>query len=212
MLTIKQVMQLYAVTDSRWLNGRRLVDCVAQALAGGVTMVQLREKTLDQAAFIAEGKAIAALCRQARVPFVIDDNLAVAKAVDADGIHVGQTDMPLAAVKASWGPDKIIGVSAETLAQAKAAAAGGADYLGVGAVFPTQTKLDAETVSLATLQAITSAVDIPVCAIGGIELANIPALYPSGIDGVALVSAIFAAPDITAAAQALKTQTAPFQA
>ncbi|MFD1485021.1 thiamine phosphate synthase [Lacticaseibacillus baoqingensis] len=202
MPNLTQQLKLYAVTDRHWLAGRTLVDCVTKALAGGVSMVQLREKHMAQADFIAEACAIKKVCQTFQVPFLINDDLAVAQAVDADGIHVGQADLDAAAIKAQWGPNKIVGVSAQTVAQAQAAQAAGADYLGVGAVFPTATKTDAVSVSIATLQAITAAVTIPVVAIGGIHAENLLQLQHTGIVGVALVSELFDQADIqTHAAQ-----------
>lgn len=199
----KHAMRLYAVTDRMWLNGRPLSDDVEAALKGGVSMVQLREKDLDHNAFLAEAAAIGALCRQYKVPFIINDNVEIALAVGADGVHVGQSDMRVREVRRRVGDAMIIGVSAQTAAQAQEAEAGGADYLGVGAMFTTSTKKDARPVARETLRAICGAVRIPVCAIGGIGKDNILQLAGTGVDGVALVSAIFAAPDITAACREL---------
>lgn len=208
MQNLAKKLSLYAVTDRHWLNGRTLADCVKAAIAGGVTMVQLREKNLAEADFIAEARVIKAVCAAANVPFLIDDSLAVAKAVDADGIHVGQKDMAAQAVRAQWGPEKILGVSAQTVPEALAAQQAGADYLGVGAVFPTDTKKDAVDVPLATLRAITEAVAIPVVAIGGIHPNNLRQLDGTGIAGVALVSEIFAQGDIQGNAAKLAAQVA----
>ncbi|WP_179395828.1 thiamine phosphate synthase [Lacticaseibacillus absianus] len=205
-MTLRDDLTLYAVTDRAWLNGRRLVDCVEAALQGGVTMVQLREKHLDRATFIAEARALKSLCARYAVPLLINDDLTVAQAVDADGLHVGQSDLAAGTVRAQWQPGKLLGVSAQTVETALAAEAAGADYLGVGAVFPTSTKADAVDVPLATLRAITQAVHIPVVAIGGIDALTLPQLTGSGLAGVAVVSALFAAPDITASAQALRRQ------
>ncbi|MBE5967857.1 MAG: thiamine phosphate synthase [Lachnospiraceae bacterium] len=203
----KENLLLYAVTDRSWLNGRSLYDDIKQALKGGVTFVQLREKTLDEENFLAEAREIKGLCRRYQVPFVINNNVALAKAVDADGVHVGQSDMEAGMARKMLGPDKIIGVSAQTVEQAVLAEERGADYLGVGAVFPTGTKADAEEVSLETLKAICKAVRIPVIAIGGISKENVMQLRESGICGVAVVSALFAQPDIEKAARKLKELT-----
>ena len=197
-------LQLYAVTDSRWLNGDSLAAAVEKALAGGVTCVQLREKHLPFDEFLRIAKEIKALCQNYHVPFIVDDNLDIALACDADGLHIGQNDMPAAKARELLGPDKILGVSAQTIEQAVAACQDGADYLGVGAVFPTGTKTDAVEVPLDTLKAITAAVDIPVVAIGGINADNITQLSGTGIAGAAVVSAIFAQEDIKKAAAKLR--------
>lgn len=198
---------LYAVTDRHWLNNRTLTDVVRESLEGGVTMLQLREKTLAEPAFLAEAKELQALCREYHVPFIVNDNVDIALAMDADGVHVGQSDMEALDVRAKLGPDKIVGVSAQTVEQALLAEKHGADYLGVGAVFPTGSKDDADDVSYDTLKAICQAVSIPVVAIGGINRDNVARLADSGICGVAVISAIYGAPDIRAAAQELKAAT-----
>ena len=198
-------LRLYAVTDRSWLHGRSLADDVEQALLGGAGFLQLREKELDEAAFLREAREIRALTARYGVPFVINDAVEVALACAADGVHIGQEDMQLAAARDRLGPKMIIGVSVQTVAQAQAAAAAGADYLGVGAVFPTATKPDAAEVMPDTLRAICKAVTIPVVAIGGISAENMKELAGSGIDGVAVVSAIFAAADIRHAATTLHT-------
>ena len=200
----KQDLLLYAVTDRHWLHGRSLYSVVKESLDGGATFLQLREKSLDDAAFLLEAKELQALCRSYRVPFIVNDNVDIALAVDADGVHVGQHDMAAGDVRARLGRDKILGVSAQTVEQAKRAEAQGADYLGVGAVFPTGTKDDAALLSHDTLRAICEAVSIPVVAIGGITQENLPQLAGSGISGIAVVSAIYAAADIPAAARSLK--------
>ena len=197
-------LQLYAVTDSRWLKGGSLAEAVEKALAGGVTCVQLREKHLPFDEFLRTAKEIKSLCQSYHVPFIVDDNLDIALACDADGLHIGQNDMPAAKARKLLGPDKILGVSAQTVEQAIAACRDGADYLGVGAVFPTGTKTDAVKVPLDTLKAITAAVDIPVVAIGGINADNIAELSGTGITGAAVVSAIFAQDDIKKAAANLR--------
>lgn len=181
----KKDMQLYAVTDRSWLKGDTLYHQVEQALKGGATFVQLREKELDQETFLQEAKEIKALCASYHVPFVINDNVDIALAIDADGVHVGQSDMEAGDVRQKLGRDKIIGVSAGTVEQALLAQERGADYLGVGAVFPTGTKKDANNLSPDILKNICDAVDIPVVAIGGITKDNIKELKGSGIDGIA---------------------------
>lgn len=200
----KKDLLLYAVTDRSWLGEESLYSQVEKAIKGGATFVQLREKELDEEHFLEEAKEIKELCKKYRVPFVINDNVEIALAVDVDGVHVGQSDMEAGDVRAKLGSDKIIGVSAQTVEQALAAQEHGADYLGVGAVFPTGSKADAQEVSYETLQAICEAVDIPVIAIGGIGTGNIDELSGSGICGIAVISAIFAQKDIEGAARELK--------
>lgn len=200
----EQDLLLYAVTDRHWLNGRSLRDVVEESLRGGVTMLQLREKSLAEPAFLAEARELQALCRDYHVPFIVNDNVDIALAMDADGVHVGQSDMEAGDVRAKLGPDKIIGVSAQTVAQALQAEAHGADYLGVGAVFPTGSKADAKEVEWDVLREICQAVSIPVVAIGGITQENVTELAGTGICGVAVISAIYAQEDIPAAAKNLK--------
>lgn len=195
---------LYAVTDRSWLGGETLRSQVERALKGGATFIQLREKELDEGDFLEEAKEIQKLCREYHVPFVINDNVEIAAAIGADGVHVGQSDMEAGDVRRRLGPDKIIGVSAQTAEQALRAQEHGADYLGVGAVFPTGSKADATEVSRETLEEICRAVDIPVIAIGGIGRENVMELKGSGICGIAVISAIFAQKDIEAAAAELK--------
>lgn len=197
-------MLLYAVTDRAWLNGATLESQVEQALKGGATFVQLREKELDEETFLEEAKKIKKLCGKYHVPFVINDNVDIALAVDADGVHVGQSDMEAGKVREKLGPDKIIGVSCKTVEQALLAKKHGADYLGVGAMYPTGTKKDATAVTPAALSEICHAVDIPVVAIGGINKDRLEPLKGTGVDGVVVVSAIFAAEDIEKAAKELK--------
>jgi len=203
----KKSLLLYAVTDRSWLNGKSLYEQVEEAIKGGTTFVQLREKNLDEDAFLNEAKEIQQLCRKYRIPFVINDNVEIAKKINADGVHVGQSDMEAADVRDIIGDDKILGVSAQTVEQAVLAEKQGADYLGVGAVFPTGSKADAEDVSCETLKAICQAVKIPVVAIGGIGAGNVLKLKDSGIAGIAVISAIFAAEDIRAATKKLKQLT-----
>ena len=203
----KKDLLLYAVTDRSWLNGATLYEQVEQALKGGATFIQLREKELGGKQFLEEAIEIKKLCKRYQVPFVINDNVDIALAMDADGVHVGQSDMEAGDVREKLGEDKIIGVSAQTVEQAVLAEMRGADYLGVGAVFPTGSKADADDVSHETLKAICEAVHIPVVAIGGISRNNVEQLSGSGIDGIAVISAIFAQPDIEQATAELKART-----
>ena len=200
-------LRLYAVTDRSGLVIVTLSDGVKAALRGGATMVQLREKSLTQADFLQEAKTLAALCARFQIPFLINDNLEIALACNADGVHVGQDDMDPQKARALLGPGKILGVSAHTVDQALAAEKTGADYLGVGAVFSTATKQDAASVPLETVREICQAVSIPVVAIGGISADNILSLQNSGVVGAAVVSALFAAEDIFSAAQNLSRLT-----
>lgn len=201
-------LMLYAVTDRSWLRGgEALRSQVEKALQGGASFVQLREKELSDDEFLKEALEIRELCRKYNVPFVINDNVEVAMAADADGVHVGQSDMEAGEVRRRIGRDKILGISAASVEQAMLAEKKGADYLGVGAVFPTSSKSDAEEVSFETLKEICEAVSIPVVAIGGINAGNVMKLAGSGICGVAVISALFAQPDIAAAAAELKELT-----
>ena len=203
----KKDLLLYAVTDRHWLNGRTLYSVVKESLDGGVTFLQLREKELDEVHFLEEAKELQQLCREYQVPFIVNDNVDIAIAMDADGVHVGQSDMEAGDVRAKLGSDKIIGVSAQTVEQAILAEKHGADYLGVGAVFPTGSKDDADDVSYETLKAICEAVSIPVIAIGGITQENVKELAGSGICGIAVISAIYAQKDIRKASEDLKKET-----
>lgn len=203
-MKLSNAMLLYAVTDRTWLGEKTLAEQVEQAIQGGVTMVQLREKNLGFEEFVQEAREIKKITDHYQIPFVINDDVEVAVASGADGIHVGQSDMEAGNVRARLGEGKIIGVSAQTVEQALLAERSGADYLGVGAVFSTSTKLDAQEVSYDTLKAICDAVKIPVVAIGGITAENLKELKGSGADGVAVVSAIFAKTDVAAAARALR--------
>lgn len=203
----KKDLLLYAVTDRYWTGEQTLYQQVEDCLKGGATFVQLREKTLDEENFLKEAIEIQKLCRCYHVPFVINDNVKIALAMNADGVHVGQSDMEAGDVRSKLGEDKIIGVSAQTVEQALRAEARGADYLGVGAVFPTGSKDDAVDVSHETLKAICEAVSIPVIAIGGIGTHNVKELSGTGICGIAVISAIFAQPDIESATRKLKALT-----
>ena len=205
--TTTDELLLYAVTDRAWLGNETLYEQVEKALKGGATFIQLREKNLDEESFLQEAIEIKELCKKYNVPFVINDNVDIAIKMDADGVHVGQSDMEAGDVRKKLGPDKIIGVSAQTVEQAILAEKHGADYLGVGAVFPTGSKDDAEDVPLETLKAICEAVSIPVIAIGGITKDNVKELAGSGICGIAVISAIFASKDIEAATKELKVNT-----
>lgn len=194
---------LYAVTDRTWLGTASLAEKVEAAIQGGVTFLQLREKRLAYAEFIKEAVEIKKITGRAGIPFVINDDVEVALACDAGGVHTGQGDMPAADIRRRIGKEKILGVSVNTVEQAVWAERDGADYLGVGAVFSTLTKPDADTVSFETLKAICKSVSIPVVAIGGINRNNALKLSGSGISGIAAVSAIFAQDDVGAAAEEL---------
>ncbi len=199
----KKSMLLYAVTDRAWLNGRNLEDDVEEALKAGVTFVQLREKHASYDEMVDLAKKIKALTDRYNVPFVIDDNIEVAKAVDADGVHIGQSDTEAKKARQMLGNDKIIGVSASNVKEAVEAEKNGADYIGIGAMFPTDTKKDHRDLTFEEAKKITSSVNIPVVAIGGINSKNIMELKGTGVDGVAVVSAIFASDDRYAAAKEL---------
>lgn len=192
----KRYMLFYAVTDRAWTGEQTLYEQVEAALKGGVTCVQLREKEMDETAFLQEAKDICALCHRYGVPFIVNDNVDVAIACQADGIHVGQEDMAAGEVRRRVGDAMLLGVSVHTVEEARRAVRNGADYLGLGAVFPTSTKTDVDQMTNETLRAICDAVDVPVVAIGGINRGNLLKLSGSGVDGVALVSAIFSAEDI----------------
>ena len=200
----KEDLLLYAVTDRHWLNGRTLYEVVKESLDGGVTFLQLREKTLDEAHFLEEAKELQKLCKEYKVPFIINDNVDIAVAMNADGVHVGQSDMEALDVRKTLGEDKIIGVTAKTVEQALKAQAHGADYLGVGAVFGTTSKADATKLDHKVLKEICETVDIPVVAIGGITEENVTELAGNGICGVAVISAVFGQPDIEQATKELK--------
>ena len=203
----KKDLLLYAVTDRSWLKGQTLCEQVEQALKGGVTFLQLREKELDDQEFFEEAQVIQKLCKKHQVPFLINDNVALAAKIGADGVHVGQSDMAAGEARAKLGTDRIIGVSARTVEEALEAQRQGADYLGVGAVFHTGSKADAAEVDHQVLRDICRAVDIPVIAIGGITRDNVAQLKHSGICGIAVISAIFAQKNIEAAASELRMLT-----
>lgn len=192
----KKAMLLYAVTDRAWVGKQSLYEQVESALKGGATCVQLREKELDDETFLKEALEISALCKRYEVPFFINDNVEIAIKCHADGVHVGQDDMEAAKVRRKVGEQMLIGVSVHTVEEALEAVKNGADCLGVGAMFSTSTKTDVNVLPKETLRDICEAVDVPVVAIGGIGKSNISQLTGTGVDGVALVSAIFAADDI----------------
>ena len=198
----KESLLLYAVTDRSWTKNDTLYHQVEEALKGGVTFLQLREKDLNTENFLQEAEEMKKLCAAYRVPFVINDNVEIARTVGADGVHVGQDDMPAWKVREILGEDKIIGVSAQTVEQAIKAEKDGADYLGVGAVFPTSSKADAVEVEH---------VQIPVVAIGGISAENVSQLAGTGIDGIAVISAIFAQDFPKLAAEELKKKVEAIQ-
>lgn len=204
-MKLNKSLLLYAITDRHWLNGKTLYSQVELALKGGATMIQIREKDLDENAFLKEAEQIQSLCAKYCVPFIVNDNVELAVKIGADGVHVGQSDMAAKDVRALIGKDKILGVSAQTVEQALEAQKCGADYLGTGAVFPTGSKDDAQVLGVQTLKEICSAVNIPVVAIGGISKDNILELKKSGIAGVSVISAIFAQNDIVAATAKLKS-------
>lgn len=195
---------LYAITDRSWTGKETLYEQIEKALIGGVTCIQLREKNLEEDAFVKEAVEIKALCRRYDVPLIINDNYKVALKSGADGVHVGIEDCPVATIRKECGKDFIIGATAKTIEQAKAAEADGADYLGVGAIFPSPTKKNAIRITNEQLKEICSSVSIPVVAIGGISLSNIFEIAGCGMKGVAVVSAIFAADDIKKTTEELK--------
>ena len=200
----KNSLLLYAVTDRSWTGERTLYEQVEAAIKGGVTFIQLREKELDNESFVDEALKIKSICSEYNIPFVINDNVHVAMEINADGVHVGQNDMTAKEVRRLIGKDKILGVSVQNVEQAILAQNQGADYLGVGAVFHTDSKSDADHVSYETLKQICNSVKIPVVAIGGIGVNNVSELKGSGISGIAVISAIFGADDIQLAAKELR--------
>ncbi len=202
---IRKSMLLYAVSDRAWLKeGQTLTDVCEEILNSGATFLQIREKDLDEAAFSEEAQQLKELCACHHVPFVVNDSVEIALQIDADGVHVGQSDIKGRDIRAMIGNDKILGISAGTVEEAIAAEKAGADYIGVGAVFGTSTKKNARNLTVEKLREISSAVSIPVVAIGGINASNAAELAGSGIDGVAVVSAIFAAENPGAATAQLR--------
>lgn len=202
----ESMLRLYAVTDRSWLGNQTLAQQVEQALRGGATCVQLREKELNDTDFLAEARELKALCARYGVPLIINDNVELALEVDADGVHVGQEDMDARDVRGLIGPDKILGVTAKTVEQAQKAQQAGANYLGSGAVFGSTTKLNARPMTKELLQSICQSVTIPVVAIGGIHRGNIAFLEGTGIRGAAVVSGIFAAADIEEECRILRAE------
>ena len=197
-------LELYAVTDRRWLVGRTLPEAVREALEGGATMIQLREKSMEREAMLNEAREIGAICRSFNVPFIIDDDVEMALACGADGVHVGQEDMEAGLVRRRVGKNRIVGVSAHSVEEALRAQAAGADYLGCGAVFPTATHDRPHALPIPVLRDICRAVSIPVAAIGGIKLENVDQLAGTGIAGVAVVTALFAAADVRESARRMR--------
>lgn len=202
----KDRLLLYAVTDRSWTGKQSLYEQIEEALKGGVTMVQLREKYLGEDELVAEAIQIKELCHRYEVPLIINDNVDAAIKSGADGVHVGIEDAPVSEIRKKAGDDFIIGATAKTIEQAKAAEAAGADYLGVGAVFPSPTKKNAIRITTQDLREICGAVAIPAVAIGGITGDNVSEIKGGGMAGVAVVSAIFAAEDIQKAVAELKTK------
>lgn len=204
---LRSVLVLYAVTDRAWIGSgfpcKSLSEAVSHAIEGGATCIQLREKNLDEETFLSEAIEIGKLCASKKIPLIINDSVNVARESGADGVHIGQSDISLAEARRVLGPDKTIGVSCQTEAQAVQAERDGADYLGVGAVFPTSSKSDADSVPLEMLKSICGAVAIPVVAIGGISRTNAQQLAGSGIAGISVISAIFAQADIVSSAREL---------
>ncbi|MBR0375286.1 MAG: thiamine phosphate synthase [Firmicutes bacterium] len=200
------MLLLYAVTDRAWTHRRTLYEQIEEALAGGVTLIQLREKHLTRPELIAEAKALLPLCHSYGAPLIVNDDAEAAVLSGADGVHVGMEDCPVAELRRRFGPDLIIGATAKTVEQARTAESAGADYLGVGAVFPSPTKSAALRITAAQLQEICSSVSIPAVAIGGISKDNITELTGCSMAGVAVISAIFGAKDIAQAAASLKEQ------
>ncbi|MFR2821652.1 MAG: thiamine phosphate synthase [Thomasclavelia sp.] len=200
----KQSLLLYAVTDRKWSDNDTFYTHIEESLEGGVTFLQLREKNLDTDSFFKEAITIKELCKKYNVPFIINDNVEIALKSNADGIHVGQDDMNAKAVRKLIGNDKILGISVQTVEQALLAQEQGANYLGVGSIFTTTSKDDAKNVSINTLKEICNAVNIPVVAIGGIDKDNIKQLSKTGINGIAVISAIYANKNIKEATATLK--------
>ena len=195
---------LYLVTDRQLMSCDSLTEAVEQAILGGCTMIQLREKELPSLEFYNQAVAVKQVTDKYHIPLIINDRIDIAMAVQATGVHIGQHDLPAAAVRKVIGENMLLGVSASSIAEAIQAQQDGADYLGVGAMFPTVTKTDAESVSMEELQKIRTAVSLPIVVIGGINKGNAGRFKPMGIDGLAVVSAIIAQSDIKAAAAELK--------
>ena len=192
---------LYLVTDRDVLRGRDLIKCIEESSLGGVTLVQLREKNVTSREFYEIAIKVKEVTSRYNIPLIINDRLDIALAIDADGLHIGQKDLPASVARKILGKDKILGVSAATLQESLKAEKDGADYLGVGAVFSTSTKKDTRDVSYETLSSITSSVNIPVVAIGGINEKNVTKLKESNIDGIAVISCILGKEDVKGAAE-----------
>ena len=197
-------LRLYAVTDSAWLNGRSLAEVVREAIEGGATVVQYREKNKGYDDMLKDAREVCAVCREYGVPFIMNDSVEIAMAVDADGVHLGLDDGDLKAARELLGEGKIIGASTHNVQEALSAQAQGADYLGCGAVFGSTTKTDISSITPEILAQVTAAVQIPVVAIGGINRDNISMLNGCSLAGAAVVSAIFAQKDIRAAAKEMR--------
>lgn len=204
----REHLLLYAVTDRGWVGRQTLLEQIEDALRGGVTLVQLREKELDRESFLREARQVKDLCRRYGVPLIINDNVDVALACGADGVHVGMEDTPVAQLRRRVPAGFLIGATAKTVVQAQAAEAAGADYLGVGAVFPSPTKRGARRITAEELRTICRSVSIPAVAIGGITHENLSQLRGGGMAGIAVISALFGASDIAAAAKELKRAAA----
>ena len=202
---------LYVITDSTYHTTETLLRAVDEACRGGATLIQLREKDTGGRSYLELAQQVKAVTDRYNVPLIIDDRVDVAIACDAAGVHVGASDLPVAVCRRLLGPDKIVGATAKTVEAAVAAYNDGADYLGTGAIYPTTTHVTTKVTPVSVLNDVCRAVPIPVVAIGGITAHNIPQLYSSGIDGVAVVSAVFGQPDVTRAARELHELTNPFQ-
>lgn len=200
----RETLALYAITDSRLAKEQSFYEQIEDALKGGVTLLQLREKNMGEEDLLMEALEVQKICKKYRVPLIINDDVELAKKINADGVHVGQSDLDAGTARTILGPDKIIGVTAKTVEQARAAQRAGADYLGSGAIFGTGTKPDAKPMTMELLREIVNAVDIPVVAIGGIDSSNAYKLAKTGIAGIAVVNGIFGKSDCCAAARELK--------
>ncbi len=200
----RETLALYAITDSRLAKEQSFYEQIEDALKGGVTLLQLREKNMGEEDLLKEALEVQKICKKYRVPLIINDDVELAKSINADGVHVGQSDLDAGTARTILGPDKIIGVTAKTVEQARAAQRAGANYLGSGAIFGTGTKPDAKPMTMELLREIVNAVDIPVVAIGGIDSSNAYKLAKTGIAGIAVVNGIFGKSDCCAAARELK--------
>ena len=200
----RETLALYAITDSRLAKEQSFYEQIEDALKGGVTLLQLREKNMCEEDLLKEALEVQKICKKYRVPLIINDDVELAKKINADGVHVGQSDLDAGTARTILGPDKIIGVTAKTVEQARVAQRAGADYLGSGAIFGTGTKPDAKPMTMELLREIVNAVDIPVVAIGGIDSSNAYKLAKTGIAGIAVVNGIFGKSDCCAAARELK--------